>query len=118
MKKAIKTVGIREAKAQLFKLVDRASKGEPFIITKAGKSPVKVIPIDPPVRARERKLTKGTASAVPQQGGRVRALAPEARVPSKVRRLGFLSGQIAVPEDFDEMGSAGIRQLFEGKDEG
>lgn len=118
MKKAINTVSIQEAKTQLSKLVDRASKGEPFIITKAGKSMVKVIPIDPPVGARERKLRKGTALAVPQQVGRTRALAPEVRFLSNVQRLGFLSGQIAVPEDFDEMGSAEIRQLFEGKDEG
>ncbi len=30
------------------------------------------------------------------------------------RRLGFLAGQIAVPEDFDRMGSAEIEQLFGG----
>jgi len=32
----------------------------------------------------------------------------------EVRRLGFLAGQIAVPEDFDQMGSAEIAQLFGG----
>lgn len=31
---------------------------------------------------------------------------------AQVRRLGFLAGQIAVPEDFDRMGSAEIEQLF------
>jgi prevent-host-death family protein len=30
----------------------------------------------------------------------------------RIRRLGFLAGQIAVPEDFDRMGSAEIEQLF------
>jgi prevent-host-death family protein len=84
MKKTIQTVNIHEAKTQLSKLVDQASKGEPFIIAKAGKPLVKVIPVDAPV-------------------------------PKKVQRLGFMSGQIAIPEDFDEMGSAEITQLFEGE---
>jgi len=60
------TVNIHEAKTQLSKLVDRAVKGEAFVIAKAGK---------------------------PQ-------------------RLGFLAGEIAVPEDFDRMGEAEIAALF------
>ncbi|MES2319651.1 MAG: type II toxin-antitoxin system prevent-host-death family antitoxin [Pseudomonadota bacterium] len=31
-----------------------------------------------------------------------------------VRRLGFLSGHISVPADFDTMGSAQIEELFGG----
>ena len=76
-----------EAKTQLSKLVDQASKGEPFIIAKAGKPLVKVIAVDAPI-------------------------------PAKVQRLGFMSGQIAIPEDFDAMGSVEIGQIFEGEDEG
>lgn len=38
--------------------------------------------------------------------------APE---PGKVRRLGFMTGQIAVPEDFDHMGGEAIEQLFSGE---
>ena len=37
--------------------------------------------------------------------------APE---PEKVRRLGFMVGQIAVPDDFDRMGGEAIEQLFGG----
>lgn len=33
-------------------------------------------------------------------------------VPSAPRRLGFLAGQIAVPDDFDRMGEAEIAALF------
>ena len=33
-------------------------------------------------------------------------------VPSKPQRLGFLKGQIEVPEDFDSMGAQGIAELF------
>jgi prevent-host-death family protein len=84
MKKTIRTVNIHEAKTQLSKLVDQASKGEPFIIAKAGKPLVKVIPVDAPV-------------------------------PKKVQRLGFMSGQISIPDDFDAMGSAEIGQIFEGE---
>ena len=31
------------------------------------------------------------------------------------RRLGFMAGQIAVPEDFDRLGSAEIERLFGGE---
>ncbi len=83
MKKAIPVVNMHEAKTQLSKLVDRASKGEPFIIAKAGKPLVKVMAIDAPA-------------------------------PAQVRRLGFMLGQIAVPDDFDTMGKSEIEQIFEG----
>lgn len=32
--------------------------------------------------------------------------------PNEVRRLGFLEGRIAVPDDFDRMGSDELEQLF------
>jgi prevent-host-death family protein len=75
------TVNIHEAKTHLSSLLDRAAKGEPFIIAKAGKPLVKVVPLD----------------------------APEA---DQARRLGFMAGQIEVPDDFDRMGSSEIEQLF------
>ncbi|THF64949.1 type II toxin-antitoxin system Phd/YefM family antitoxin [Pseudothauera nasutitermitis] len=31
------------------------------------------------------------------------------------RRLGFLAGRIAVPDDFDSMGAAAIEQMFGGE---
>lgn len=34
--------------------------------------------------------------------------------PAKPRRLGFLAGKIAVPNDFDRMGAAEIASLFGG----
>jgi prevent-host-death family protein len=73
------TVNIREAKDQLSKLVERAAKGETFVIAKAGKPLV-----------------------------RVSAL----KAPRAPRRLGFLAGQISVPQDFDRMGQAEIDGLF------
>jgi prevent-host-death family protein len=53
------TVNIHEAKTQRSKLVDRAAKGEPFIIAKAGKPLVKVVPIDAPKRPQRLGLLKG-----------------------------------------------------------
>jgi prevent-host-death family protein len=51
----MRTVSISDAKKHLSRLVDRAAKGEPFIIAKAGKPLVKVVPLDaPPAREKER----------------------------------------------------------------
>jgi prevent-host-death family protein len=73
------TVNIHEAKTQLSKLVDRAVKGEAFVIAKAGKPLVKVAALD---------------------------------APQQPQRLGFLTGEIAVPDDFNRMGEAEIAALF------
>lgn len=77
----MRTVNIHEAKTNLSRLVDEASKGESFIIARAGKPLVKVTPLDAPAFA-ERK------------------------------RIGFLAGQIEVPDDFDEMDREEIERLF------
>ena len=42
----------------------------------------------------------------------VRVTALDAPPGGQVRRLGFMAGQIAVPDDFDRMGSAEIARLF------
>jgi len=44
----MRTVNIREARIHLSRLVQRAANGEPFIIAKAGKPLVKVVPIGTP----------------------------------------------------------------------
>lgn len=73
------TFNIHEAKTQLSRLVDRAARGEAFVIAKAGKPLVKVSPVD---------------------------------APAEPRRLGFLKGEIEVPDDFDRMGEREIAALF------
>ena len=73
------TVNIQEAKTQLSRLVDRAARGESFVIAKAGKPLVKVTALDGP---------------------------------AEPRRLGFLKGEIEVPDDFDRMGEHEISALF------
>ena len=77
-------VNIHEAKTHLSRLVEEAAKGKSFIIAKAGKPMVKVLPLS-------EQETKG------------------------VDKLGFMSGEILVPDDFDSMASPDILSLFEGK---
>jgi prevent-host-death family protein len=55
----MKTVNIHEAKTHLSKLIDAAAKGEPFIIAKAGKPMVKVMPIDAPEAPRRLGFMRG-----------------------------------------------------------
>jgi prevent-host-death family protein len=51
----VQIVNIHEAKTNLSRLVERAAKGEPFIIAKAGKPLVKVVPLDQPAQADIRR---------------------------------------------------------------
>ena len=76
-------MNIHEAKTQLSKLIEKASKGEAFVIAKAGKPVVKVTALGAPTGAQ-------------------------------VRRLGFMAGQISVPDDFDRMGKEEIERIFGG----
>ena len=52
----MQTVNIHEAKTQLSKIVEQASKGEPFIIAKAGKPLVKVTSLNTPTGTQIRRL--------------------------------------------------------------
>ncbi len=45
---------------------------------------------------------------------RVKVVAMDSPTGRRVRRLGFLAGQITVPDDFDRMGRAEITKLFGG----
>lgn len=49
-------VNMHEAKTQLSKLVKKAADGETFIIAKAGKPLVRVIPFDAPLPKKSRRL--------------------------------------------------------------
>lgn len=52
----MKTVNIHEAKTHLSKLIEEASKGESFIIAKAGKPIVKVTALSAPTGSQVRRL--------------------------------------------------------------
>lgn len=45
----------------------------------------------------------------------VKVTALEAPTGSEMRRLGFMVGQIKVPDDFDQIGKETIEQLFQGE---
>ncbi len=47
---------IQEAKTHLSSLIDGATKGSPFIIAKAGKPMVKVVPVSPEKKPVARKI--------------------------------------------------------------
>ncbi|MDZ7811558.1 MAG: type II toxin-antitoxin system prevent-host-death family antitoxin [Arhodomonas sp.] len=82
----METVNIHDAKTNLSRLLEAVQRGEPFIISKAGK----------PIARYPRMMPR-------QQRG-----------PAK--RLGFLAGEIEVPEDFDRMGEAEIHTIFGADD--
>ena len=81
----MKTVNIHEAKTHLSRLIEGAVNGEPFVIAKAGKPMVKVVPI-------EASETKGK------------------------RRLGFMKGEMTIPDDFDTFAQDEIEKLFYGEE--
>ncbi|MCB8884039.1 type II toxin-antitoxin system Phd/YefM family antitoxin [Acidisoma cellulosilytica] len=81
----MRSVNIHEAKTHLSRLIDEALvHGEGFIIAKAGRPAVRVLPIT----------------------------APEAH---QIRRLGFLTGHVQVPDDFNRMGQEVIETMFDGE---
>lgn len=86
----MKQVNIHDAKTHLSRLVDQAAKGEPFIIAKAGRPLVRVVPLEDADVAKTEK-----------------------RKPS---RLGSLAGRFTVPDDFDRLAEDEIRRMFEGDD--
>ena len=55
----MQTVNIHEAKTHLSRLMDRARQGEPFIIAKAGKPLVKLVPVDAPATRSRIGFMKG-----------------------------------------------------------
>lgn len=81
-------VNIREAETNLSRLIERVAKGESVVIAKAGKPLVKLVPLD------EAEVRADVSAA---------------------RRLGFMNGEIKVPDDFDTMGADEIIAMFEGR---
>jgi prevent-host-death family protein len=52
----METINIHEAKTHLSRLVEKAAKGESFVIAKAGKPMVKVVPLDTPAVGEQSRL--------------------------------------------------------------
>ncbi len=79
----METFNIHEAKTHLSKLVERAAKGESFVIAKAGKPLVKIVPLGEPDEKPK-------------------------------RRVGFLKGVYAIPDDLKAFGREEIEDMFYG----
>jgi prevent-host-death family protein len=61
------------------------------------------------------EAAKGKPFIIAKSGKPVaKVTALDAPTGAQVRRLGFLAGEIAVPDDFDQMGRTEIEQLFGG----
>ncbi|KQT55328.1 MULTISPECIES: type II toxin-antitoxin system Phd/YefM family antitoxin [unclassified Aureimonas] len=52
----MRTVNMHEAKTHLSRLVEEAAGGEAFVIAKAGKPMVKVVPLEPEVPRKQQRL--------------------------------------------------------------
>lgn len=57
------TVNIHEAKTHLSRLVEQAARGHEFVIAKAGKPMVRVVPIEAPPTKRQLGTMAGQATA-------------------------------------------------------
>lgn len=80
----MRQVNMHEAKTHLSRLVEEAAAGDGFLICKAGKPMVRVTPIE----------------------------ASDSATPSR-RRLGLLNGECSVPDNFDQLVSDTIADLFD-----
>lgn len=69
----MRTINIHEAKTHLSRLVEQAARGEPFVIAKAGKPLVQVVPLDHVPASNRRRLG---------------FLAGQANVPDDFNRMG------------------------------
>ena len=64
------------------------------------------------------QAAKGDSFVIAKAGKQlVKVSALDSPTGDQIQRLGFLLGQIKVPDDFDSMGSEEIAQLFGGSDE-
>lgn len=79
----MRRVNIHEAKTHLSRLVEEAAKGDAFVIAKAGKPMVKVVPLEPVLE--------------------------KPRLP----RIGFMKGEIEYSEEVDRELDAEIQRMFD-----
>lgn len=60
------------------------------------------------------RVSRGNAVVIARAGKPIAKMVPiDAVAPTKIERLGFLKGEIRVPDDFDRMGEGEISALFE-----
>jgi prevent-host-death family protein len=76
------------------------------------KKDIRIVTIDEAKKQLSKlvdQAAKGEPFIIARRGkSSVKVTAIEVPNPAKVRRLGFMKGQIAIPEDFDRMGGFDI----------
>lgn len=61
------------------------------------------------------RVANGTAVVIARAGKPIAKVVPfGVPEPKKMKRLGFLKGEMRVPDDFDRMGEGVIESIFEG----
>jgi len=60
------------------------------------------------------KVAQGEPFIISKAGKPMAKVIPYIPTENKTSRVGFLSGQIKVPDDFNQMGQGKIVELFEG----
>ena len=93
----MRTVSLEEAQLHLGELLDAAQEGEQFLIAREGKALA--------------ELTKKTQDLSGAESGESTADGTNVQ-----RRLGFYSGQMTVPDDFDTMFQDEIEKMFFGEE--
>jgi antitoxin (DNA-binding transcriptional repressor) of toxin-antitoxin stability system len=93
----MRTVSLEEAQLHLGELLEEAKEGEPFLIARDGKTIAEVVK-----KTREPALIEGPET--------------KAGEPISERRLGFYSGKMIVPDDFDAMFQDEIEKMFYGEE--
>ena len=93
----MQTYNMHYAKTHLSKLVEAASKGEGFIIARAGKPLVRVEPVA--------AATEADATGIPE------------KKPFAAHRFGGMAGRMTVPDDIKTPFKEYIEELFYGDPE-
>jgi prevent-host-death family protein len=69
-------------------------------------------------RLLERVRQRGEPFIIAKAGKPIaKVVAVDAPEPAAIRRLGFLNGDVEVPDDFDRMGESELTALFDGTDD-
>ncbi|AQR61627.1 hypothetical protein BZG35_08170 [Brevundimonas sp. LM2] len=114
------TINIHAAKTHFSGLVERVEKGETIIIARAGKPVARLVPPEPETTAMPARRAIGFSEGEYDIAADFDARATGHREiedqpkPRATHRLGFLKGQMGIPDDFNEMGREDIERLFNG----
>ena len=103
----MKTISATEAKQRFAAVIDAAQR-EPVRIRRQKRDVAVVLSAEDYERVSSQATERAVAGTDLTE---ILSASPE----KKPKRLGFLAGQISVPDDFDRMGQREIERLFRSK---